>query len=149
AYPDYPPDELPLPYGYAWGPEPYIGFYPFVDLAFYGPLWGWASFDWGARDIIVDPAIYHRFGFSQPILAGNVWAHDPAHRRGLAYTDAAIAAHFGGRVVGEHAGPHGGSGGTIAPPRVEAVHAAGPHGGAPEVVHGASHEAPAAHVTHA
>jgi Protein of unknown function (DUF3300) len=157
AYADYPPDELPLPYGYAWGPEPYIGFYPFVNVAFYGPLWGWASFDWGRRDILIDRAIYNRFGFRGPILAGNVWVHDPAHRRGVAYADAAVASHFGGRVVGERAGlPHGGSGGTIAPPRVEAAHEAGPHGGVareeprgPEVFHGASRAEAATHVEHA
>jgi hypothetical protein len=98
--PDYPPDFFPGPAGFAYLPGFSIGFGAPVDLAFFGPLWGWSRVDWRHREIAVDR---HRFVLAagHAAFAGSVWIHDPAHRRGVRYRDAVSRAQFdAARVAG-------------------------------------------------
>jgi hypothetical protein len=84
-YPAYPP--------VYWGPWP--GYY--VSPGFVGFSWGlgigvsanffFGAWDWPHRSIrIVDarPFYYHRVD-RRPLPPGNVWRHDPDHRRGVPY----------------------------------------------------------------
>ncbi len=93
-YPLYPPVVFPVPVGYVWAPVPFIAFYPVVTVAYYGPLWGWAEFDWWHRNVIVDAAAYDVLTFGHPAFAGTVWAHDPARRGGVAYAAPAFGPRF-------------------------------------------------------
>lgn len=103
-YPLYPPVEFPPPVGFAFAPGLSIGFSGGIELAAYGPIWGWGNVDWAGRRIVVDPALYAAIG-GGAILAGNVWVHNSAHRGGGAYDNRARGAHFDGPVVaGGHAG---------------------------------------------
>jgi hypothetical protein len=104
-YPLYPPVDFPPPVGFAFAPGLFIGFGGAIELAAYGPIWGWGNLDWAGRRIVVDPALYAAIG-GGAILAGNVWMHNSAHRGGGAYNNPAAGARFGGRVV--PGGPAGG-----------------------------------------
>jgi hypothetical protein len=122
---------------YVWGP-PEIGYYPpllyppvdagfafspGIDLDFYfgggwglwgGLGWGWGP-DWFGGGIFVNPYFFHRFGFRDfhgGFGGGNVWAHDPGHRLGVAYPRS-VAGRFGGAQGfrgGGAAGFRGGAG---------------------------------------
>ena len=91
-YPAYPP--------YVWFP----GSYNSVVLAFspgyiVGPgVVGWSYFNWPGQYIGVNYALAAPFigvGFVAPgVVAGGVWLHNPAHRLGAAYVNAAVAARF-------------------------------------------------------
>jgi Protein of unknown function (DUF3300) len=82
-----------------------FGFWPGIDLGFYfGGGWGlWGGFGWGwgpnwfGGGIFVNGNFFHRYGFADyhPGLGG-AWAHNPAHRMGVAYPNRAVAARFGG-----------------------------------------------------
>ncbi len=96
--PEYPPDYFPIPVGFSFEPGYPIGFWPIIELADFGPLWGWWSLDWGHNDIIVDRGRFAALD-SRPAFAGNVWVHDPAHRGGVAYSDPAVTARFGAARV--------------------------------------------------
>jgi hypothetical protein len=82
-----------------------FGFYPGIDLGFYfGGGWGlWGGFGWGwgpnwfGGGIFVNGNFFHRYGFADyhPGLGG-AWAHNPAHRLGVAYPNRAVASRFGG-----------------------------------------------------
>lgn len=91
-YPDYPPDEFPSPDQYACPPGYWLLCYgeP-VDLAFFGPLWGWGWIVWPQRVIVVHP---HRLPRMDDERAERVWVHDPAHRGDVRYPDAATRARF-------------------------------------------------------
>jgi Protein of unknown function (DUF3300) len=104
-YPLYPPVDFPPPVGFVFAPGLSIGFGGAIELAAYGPIWGWGDVDWAGRRIVVDPALYAAIG-GGAILAGNVWMHNSAHRGGGAYNIPAPGARFGGRVVA--GGPAGG-----------------------------------------
>jgi hypothetical protein len=92
--PAYPPDGLPFPPGFDNPPGSGIGFEPPVDLALFGPLWGWSWIDWGSRVIVVTPRRLGVVAGRGAALAGRVWVHDPAHRGGVRYADAAARARF-------------------------------------------------------
>ncbi|HWB48316.1 MAG TPA: DUF3300 domain-containing protein, partial [Stellaceae bacterium] len=94
-WPDYPPDYFPVPAGFAFEPGFAIGYWPFVEVAAFGPLWGWARFDWGHHDIAVDPGRYAAVSGGRAGFSGTTWVHDPAHRGGVAYRDPAVTARFG------------------------------------------------------
>lgn len=94
-YPDYPP--------YYWYYPP--GLYSGVYFSF-GPgiFWGfnafpWVWFDWSFHRVHIDinrTRSFHRFrGRNNDI--GRVWAHNPSHRRGVAYRDLRTSERFGGR----------------------------------------------------
>jgi hypothetical protein len=110
---------------WVWGPPVYgiypplfyppfgvgFGFYPGIDLGFYfgggwglygGFGWGWGP-NWFGGGIFLNAGFFHRFGFRDfhPGFGGsNVWAHDPAHRLGVAYPNRAVAGRFGGAAAG-------------------------------------------------
>jgi len=93
-YPAYPPYSFPVPVGFAYATGFWIGFGPPIELAVFGPLWGWGWIDWGHHDIDVDPGRYALASGGHASFSGNVWVHDPAHRGGVAYADAATRARF-------------------------------------------------------
>ncbi len=96
-YPLYPPIVFPVPVGFAFAPGFFIGFGGGVNVAYYGPLWGWSSINWSGRSIIVDPT---GVGIvAGAVLAGRIWVHDPARRAGIASGPVAMAARFGGTGV--------------------------------------------------
>jgi hypothetical protein len=104
---------------WVWGPPafgiypplfyPGIGvgfsFLPGIDLGFYfGGGWGlWGGFGWGwgpnwfGGGLFVNVNFFHRYGFADfhPGFGG-AWAHNPAHRMGVAYPNRAVASRFGG-----------------------------------------------------
>ncbi len=92
--PEYPPDIFPVPAGFAFEPGLAIGFWPVIEVAAFGPIWGWGSIDWDHHDISVDRSRYSSID-PHPAFAGETWVHDPAHRGGVAYRDLAVTARFG------------------------------------------------------
>jgi hypothetical protein len=90
----YPPDSFPTPEGFAYLPGFWIGFEPPVDLALFGPLWGWCWIDWGHREIGVDRRRHALALAGHAAFADRVWVHDPAHRGGVRYADPATRARF-------------------------------------------------------
>jgi len=103
---DYPPDYFPPPPGFVFEPGYAIGFWPIIELAGFGPFWGWGSFDWGHHDIVVDSGRYAAID-PHPAFSGNTWVHDPAHRGGVGYGDPAVTARFGAaRVAAMSAAAH-------------------------------------------
>lgn len=116
------PGEVYVPYynpEWVWGPPGYgyyppliypgvdvgFGFYPGIDLGLYfGGGWGlWGGFGWGwgpnwfGGSIILNTNFFHRYGFNDFHRGfGNVWAHNPVHRRGVPYANRAVAGRFGG-----------------------------------------------------
>lgn len=85
-YPAYPPLCFPLPEYYV-GPGIFFG----VGFFIFEPLWGWEVCDWHRHRVHVD---YHRYNDinryhidhdHRPRLTGDMWEHDPYHRRGVAY----------------------------------------------------------------
>jgi uncharacterized protein DUF3300 len=95
--PDYPPMVFPLPTGFAYEPGFWIGFEPPIELAWFGPFWGWGSFDWGGGRIVVDNSAFGRLAPNHGVLAGGTWVHDPSHRGGVAYASPAVGTRFGAR----------------------------------------------------
>jgi len=105
---------------WVWGPPVYgyyppllypgldvgYSFLPGIDLGFYfGGGWGlWGGFGWGwgpnwfGGGIFVNANFFHRFGFRDyhPGFAGNAWVHNPAHRLGVAYPNAALSNRYRG-----------------------------------------------------
>ncbi len=111
SYPAYPPDYFPIPVGFAYPPGFWIGFEPPIELAFFGPFWGWGWVDWGHHRIAVDDSRYAFVSGGRPAFAGGVWLHDPAHRGGVAYADTATRARFdAGRVSALAAAARSGGG---------------------------------------
>ena len=94
--PAYPPIVFPPPIGFVYAPGVWIGFPPPIEVAVFGPLWGWSWFDWGGGRIVVDNAIFGGFYPNHPAFVGGAWVHDPGHRHGVVYANAVVAARFGG-----------------------------------------------------
>ncbi|HET7832668.1 MAG TPA: DUF3300 domain-containing protein [Gallionella sp.] len=95
-YLDFPPYYFP---GFFTGVT--IGSFGFGWFAYdiYPPFWGWCNWDWGHHLININVTRFvfinaHHHGFISP-----VWHHDPAHRRGVPYRDAATRALFLGGAV--------------------------------------------------
>jgi Protein of unknown function (DUF3300) len=99
-YPAYPPYYFPVPVGFVFAPGLWIGFAPPIELAVFGPFWGWGWIDWGHRWIAVDSARLALVSGGHVWFSGNVWVHDPAHRGGVAYADPATRARFNAGRVG-------------------------------------------------
>jgi hypothetical protein len=93
-WPDYQPDYFPEPAGFAFEPGFAVGYWPVIGVAAFGPLWGWAWFDWGHHDVTVDRGRFMAVG-GRAAFAGNNWVHDPGHRGGVAYHDPAVTSRFG------------------------------------------------------
>jgi uncharacterized membrane protein YgcG len=129
---------------WVWGPPPYgiypplyyppfdvgFGFYPGIDLGFYfgggwglygGFGWGWGP-NWFGGGIFLNGGFFHRFGFRDfhPGFGGsNVWAHDPAHRLGVAYPNRAVASRFNGAAAGVRGNVAGARGNAAQASRAE------------------------------
>ena len=103
--PDYDPMAI-------WGPPafypypvmsypyyPYIGFGSGIMVgAFFGGFGGWYGWgwhpNWFGRSIIVNNGFFSRYGYGRGLVAGGVWAHDPAHRMGVPYANRQVASRF-------------------------------------------------------
>jgi hypothetical protein len=90
-----PPVAFPLPSGFASAAGVTIGFEPAVEVALYGPFWGWGSVDWPNHRIVVDNARYAAVAPGHPGFAGSVWVHEPTPHRVVVntHTKAPRAAH--------------------------------------------------------
>jgi Protein of unknown function (DUF3300) len=163
--PAYPPYSFPAPSGFAYAPGYWIGFEPPIELAVFGPLWGWGSVDWTHRDITVNPERYALAAGGHPSFSDSVWVHNPAHRGGVPYANAALRERFdaarvsalaetarsgaamggGSRGAAEHFGAITGVHGGAAASHGEAAFRGAPafHGGT--VFHGGVSHAGASH----
>lgn len=114
----YVPDYNPA---YIWGP-PIYGyypplFYPGIDVGFgffpgiyvggyFGGCCGWGAFGWGwspgwfDHHILVNNYFLHRYGFRDfdhsAFRGTGVWAHNPDHRLGVPYPNAALRSQYRG-----------------------------------------------------
>jgi hypothetical protein len=111
-----------------WGPWP--GYYvrPGFSAGFY---WGigigisrsffFGAFDWRQRHVRVVNA--NNYYYSKPVIdrrpivnrGPNAWQHDPLHRRGVDYRDAALRQHYG-RTSARPAEPHDSRGSGLPAP---------------------------------
>jgi len=103
VYGYYPPLLYPgIDVGFAFWPGIDLGFYFGGGWGLYGGFgWGWGP-NWFGGGIFVNPYFFHRFGFRDfhgGFGGGNVWAHDPGHRLGVAYPNRQLAQRFGGQNV--------------------------------------------------
>lgn len=84
-WPDYPPFYFVAPPGVYFAD----GFMEFgIGIGVVGPYWGWYGWDWGHRGFNVLP------GRGRPPGPPRPWLHDPTHRRGVPYRDAAVASRY-------------------------------------------------------
>jgi hypothetical protein len=99
AYPSlWYPSAFGFGFGFGWGPGIYMGgFFP----GWYGwGGWGW-DLGWGHGGLFVNAGFFSRWGFGYRGFGGYglggraLWAHDPGHRLGVAYSNRAVAARFG------------------------------------------------------
>jgi len=100
----YPPLFYPgIGIGWGFGGGIYIGGF-FGGLGWGG--WGWGP-NWFGGGIFVNNSFFHRYGFSDFHGGGfegrSAWAHDPAHRLGVPYSNRALADRYRG-AAGERAG---------------------------------------------
>jgi hypothetical protein len=94
----YPPLDYPYyGFGYGFGPGIYIG-------GFFGGL-GWGGWGWGPNwfncSIFENYYFFNHYGFRGFYGSGGfggrgIWAHNPAHRLGVAYPNRALASRYGG-----------------------------------------------------
>jgi len=94
AYGYYPPwDYLDIGYGvgYGFGPGIYIGGF-FGGLGWGG--WGWGP-NWFGGSLFLNAGFFGRYGFGGPGFRGGVWAHNPANRLGVPYSNRALTARYG------------------------------------------------------
>ena len=106
-YPDVPPMAV----------EPYYPGYAdfaFDDGWFFGPpvfidtgFWFWGGCDWHDHHLWVDGDRFNRFGGRNSRFANNfngnvhgVWQHDPGHRRGVGYQNAALQQRYQPNRIG-------------------------------------------------
>ncbi|HUL18365.1 MAG TPA: DUF3300 domain-containing protein, partial [Steroidobacteraceae bacterium] len=121
-WPDDMPYEFPPPPDVVYEPGLLIGFGP--ALVVVGPLWGWCRWNWAGRALVVPR--------SSPARPGQWarWGHDPAHRRGVPYRDAATATRF----LGAQAANRGAYRGFPQPVEPRAGPAPTERGGEPRVI---------------
>ena len=90
-YPDY------YGYGYGFGPGIYIG-------GFFGGL-GWGGWGWGPNwfygSVFQNYNFFTRYGYrgfygNGGVGGRGIWAHDPMHRMGVAYSNRGLATRYGG-----------------------------------------------------
>jgi hypothetical protein len=85
-WPAYPAFYFAPPAGYCY-PGPLISFG--IGLGIVGPYWGWGRWNWRGHGFYGRPPMPHRGP-----LSPRRWTHDPAHRHGVPYRDAATARHY-------------------------------------------------------
>jgi hypothetical protein len=139
--PSYNPDLIWGPPAYGmypdlWYPDFGFGFGPPVYMGAFFPGWlGWGGWGWGfgwlRHGLFLNVGFFNHYGFhggyfggagARAFGAGRVaWAHDPSHREGVPYSNAAVASRFHGSTLNAAAGGYqrfGGGGyraGSIAP----------------------------------
>jgi Protein of unknown function (DUF3300) len=123
---------------YVWGPGAYpalgypgvgygLGFNPgvLIGALFSGLLsfggWGW-GLNWLAHALFLNNLFLGHFGFGAGLGAHSVWAHNPAHRQGVAYSNHMVAGRFstGRSLASAHpynARPYSSAPRAPAPPR--------------------------------
>jgi len=94
----YPPLFYPgIDVGFSFFPGVYLGLY-FGGCCGWGG-WGW-GFNWFGGGIFVNNYFLHRYGFrefgARGFRGSEAWAHDPGHRLGVPYGNAAVANRFRG-----------------------------------------------------
>jgi hypothetical protein len=89
--PAYPPDEVPGHFANAEIGHSGFGWFK-ADIA--GAFWNWDSVDWAARSIKINEDWFNAMNRGHPAITSNTWQHDPSHRRGVPYRDAAVRARF-------------------------------------------------------
>jgi Protein of unknown function (DUF3300) len=91
----YPPLFYPsFGFGFGFGPGIFLGgFFPGFAFGFGG--WGW-GLGWFGGGIFTRGLFFNHFGFGGPGFRGGVWAHNPAYRGGVPYSNRAVAARYGG-----------------------------------------------------
>jgi Protein of unknown function (DUF3300) len=102
-YPSYPPYYYPSPY-YP-GQALLTGMAFATGVAVVGSLWGWGDCNWGGGNVNVNVNNYNNInrnniknGRASTLPANsNRWNHDPKHRGGVAYRDAASRQQFLGQ----------------------------------------------------
>lgn len=96
-YPAYPPFYWPPLAIYGYGPVLAVGFMFGIGIAASFALFG--GWHWGRGagfvNINVDRALRLDPHFDRARINNGVWQHDPDHRRGIAYRDAATRQRFG------------------------------------------------------
>ncbi len=98
AYPDYPPDYFP---GYFPGVEIGPLGFGWFDVGIVGALWGWDSWDWGGHRINIDGGRFNAMNGNHSAIRSGAWQHDPSHRDGVPYRDAAVRARFQGAATAD------------------------------------------------
>ncbi len=92
-YPEYPPYYFPGFFDGAAIGDLGLGWFGFgINV----PLWGWGHWDWGHHRIDIDGGRYNTINAHHPPLASGAWRHDPIHRGGVPYRDAATRSRFQG-----------------------------------------------------
>ncbi|MGA2589631.1 MAG: DUF3300 domain-containing protein [Bryobacteraceae bacterium] len=83
-------------FGFGFGPGIYIGGF-FGGLGWGG--WGWGP-NWFGGSIFLNGFFFNHYGFHGFYGGGyrgfGAWAHNPAHRLGVPYSNRAVASRFGG-----------------------------------------------------
>jgi hypothetical protein len=105
-YPSYPPVSYPPPPAYYPGYPPGYAFGAGLafatGVAVVGSLWGWGNCNWGGNNVSINANRYNTINASN-IRAGRAtqlpanttnWRHNPAHRGGVPYRDAASRQNF-------------------------------------------------------
>ena len=97
AFGYYPPLLYPgIDVGFGWGSGIDLGLY-FGGWGGWGwGGWGWMP-NWYGGGIFINDSFFHRFGFHHygDGIGRAVWAHDPGHRLGVPYANAAVASRYG------------------------------------------------------
>ena len=96
AWGAYPPLWYPgVGFGIGFGPAIFLGSLFAGFLGFGG--WGW-GLGWLAHGLFLNNLFFHHFGFAGfggAYGGRSLWAHNPAHRMGVAYPNRAVASRFG------------------------------------------------------
>ena len=72
-----PPVAFQLPPGFVLAPGTAVGFSSAIEVALFGPIWGWGSIDWAKRRIVVDEARYKVLAPGHIGFADNLWVREP------------------------------------------------------------------------
>ena len=96
AWGAYPPLWYPaVGYGLGFGAGIFLGGLFAGFLGFGG--WGW-GLNWLAHGLFLNNLFFHHYGFGGyggAYGGRSMWAHNPAHRMGVAYSNRAVASRFG------------------------------------------------------
>jgi hypothetical protein len=153
-WPEYPPFWFPPPIGYDFYGEPILWW----DVPIIVPLWGWSGWHWHDHEIWTNPGRFHGGWSGHRGPGQGAWQHDPTHRRGVPYRNAAVIQRFAperaaapsvprtyrgfssepahpGAAASPHPGPaaspHPGPAASPHPGTAASPHPAAPHAGPP------------------